>query len=1740
MKQKLIATCVAAVTFTLGAHAATFTWTDGGDGNWSTNTNWAGGTAPTAPGGTADDIVFGDTGYSSTNAYVDVDYDVSSITFNSETTQDFRLDTTSGTHTLRVPNAFSINAGVTGIVTLAGRLDTTGNTGVANNSATTVIVNFNTSGSGIFNLSNGAFKINGSGPYNSVHSGGYRIDNATLEINGPTNSGTQEGPFGTGSVFIGGTSTSNPAGLTITNIRSKVTTLPNNFVINAPGATLTHNSPQTTFIDGNVTLNEDLVLDNTAILRVRGDISGTGAISAGDSNSALSILVFEGAGNSFTGDFTLTDTAFQGRENNILGNAANVVNLDSAFFRLYVDNNYITNNASSTTITLDNDFVVTSSNGDNSSIGAQGEGGGAFPVSAFTGIFNGNISIDADTTVEIDASTNENFAQTSTSTFTGDITDGANTAGLLIYGGGNAGSTTTVNLNGTITTDGPTSIQIDPDNDDELLYGSGVVNLNGSLSNANITVGTQNTLQGSGTINLNIDGSDYDTIDVEGTLDISGLTIDFNETGDGATLGIYVLADYSAGSLSGATFGTVTDLPTGYAIDYNYESLSQIALVQSSGLFTWDGDTSEPASTTTNWVGDVAPTSPGTGTEDLVIATTGYGQTAVNFNVDYTIDSLTFNGNVDSAFRTVMGPGAHKVTVNNIVRDAGADGDITVNGRYNIPAGGTTLTNKHASSALTFNGNNTGTGSVTYQDGNFSIKTASANNSTFSGGTVIENATLEVDNNNNAGGLQHPFGNGPITLGESGSSNPANLTITLLRNGAATSLPKTINVNAPATYDIDQTGTFTHTGAIVLANDLTLDAGGVQSISGVISGTGNITTQTGTTLFTNNGNSFAGDLTVTNVLQLRADNAAGDAANQIIVDGGQLRTFMLTDAQTLTLANPITVNSGTFGGQAAGAAVDTGTFEFDGAIILSNDGVLSFIAESNPSNEQDLDFNLDGAISDGDNSASLQIEGGGFAGSDSVVNITGGLDIDGSLILINETNLGTLTTNLNSTASNANTTIGTDTTLQGSGTLTYNIDGSTSDLIDNDGTLDITSLTLAIVEGTTGATSPVYIIADYGDGTLTGGTFASVTGTPAGYTVDYAYESGTQIALVDGSIAGLIYWDGGGANNNWSTAGNWVANTAPIQPGTGTQDIYFATAGNPFDTTIFESDYVLNSINITEHVDSAFSINSGAGSHTLTVDTITVDAGATGPITLSGRYTIPAGGTEIINNSGSTVTANLDTQADVGTGPVTFNGGAFEITTGAANNAAHDGGVVIENSIVEINTINAGASAHPFGTGSLLLGEVSTLNFSTLLLSSVREGANTIDNGIVVNSPNATISNQTGAAQTFSGDITLNENLSVAQNANTFLNGAISGTGDLSVSGGAIFVISGASANTFTGAVTLGSTTQVRKDNGLGNAANAVNSSTSFRLFQETDASTLTLDNAMTFTGGSYGFQALGATVATGTATQNGALTINLNGSFTITAASNVSNVQDLTLNLAAIGDGINTADLALQGGGIAGGDSIINLSGTNTYDGTTTLSRLNDLGTLTVNVNGSQENSNITVGASTTLAGSGTLNWNIGSASANLITVNGTLDISGLTIDFNETSTPTESVYVLADYSAGSLTGASFASEVDLPSGYSIDYTYASSTQIALVSGGSGNDATSAEEFVDNFIMNGSGNPDFSWSGFTGSVYVVERTLDLAAVPIVWTPVYDSGTLGSDQALTYEDTTSFDAAIYRLVITTP
>ena len=78
------------------------------------------------------------------------------------------------------------------------------------------------------------------------------------------------------------------------------------------------------------------------------------------------------------------------------------------------------------------------------------------------------------------------------------------------------------------------------------------------------------------------------------------------------------------------------------------------------------------------------------------------------------------------------------------------------------------------------------------------------------------------------------------------------------------------------------------------------------------------------------------------------------------------------------------------------------------------------------------------------------------------------------------------------------------------GTYACEISGATADKLVIGGALDITGATLDITELSAPGV-PVFIIASYGSLT---GTFATVLHLPSGYTVDYTYLGGNQIALV--------------------------------------------------------------------------------------------------------------------------------------------------------------------------------------------------------------------------------------------------------------------------------------------------------------------------------------------------------------------------------------------------------------------------------------------------------------------------------------------------------------------------------------------------------------------------------------------------------------------------------------------------
>jgi fibronectin-binding autotransporter adhesin len=133
-------------------------------------------------------------------------------------------------------------------------------------------------------------------------------------------------------------------------------------------------------------------------------------------------------------------------------------------------------------------------------------------------------------------------------------------------------------------------------------------------------------------------------------------------------------------------------------------------------------------------------------------------------------------------------------------------------------------------------------------------------------------------------------------------------------------------------------------------------------------------------------------------------------------------------------------------------------------------------------------------------------------------------------------------------------------------------------------------------------------------------------------------------------------------------------------------------------------------------------------------------------------------------------------------------------------------------------------------------------------------------------------------------------------------------------------------------------------------------------------------------------------------------------------------------------------------------------LSGANTYSGATTING----GTLALGAVGTIDNTSaisVAAGAkletllksSYVMPSGKTITFGIdgaGSGSSGQINAAG-LDISGATVAFNVSGPLDDAAYVLASYT--SKTGAAFGS-VTPPSGYTIDYSYNSGTQIALV----------------------------------------------------------------------------------------
>ncbi|MEO5915368.1 MAG: autotransporter-associated beta strand repeat-containing protein [Luteolibacter sp.] len=127
-----------------------------------------------------------------------------------------------------------------------------------------------------------------------------------------------------------------------------------------------------------------------------------------------------------------------------------------------------------------------------------------------------------------------------------------------------------------------------------------------------------------------------------------------------------------------------------------------------------------------------------------------------------------------------------------------------------------------------------------------------------------------------------------------------------------------------------------------------------------------------------------------------------------------------------------------------------------------------------------------------------------------------------------------------------------------SGSYSCEIDGPVSDKLVVSGTLDVSGATLAITE-LNPAEAPVMVIASYTGSQPT--PFASVTGLPAGYTVDYNYLGGNQIALVQPGGSPFGAWISGFFPGEANPA--VVGPEADPDKDGGSNSLEFALGGDP-------------------------------------------------------------------------------------------------------------------------------------------------------------------------------------------------------------------------------------------------------------------------------------------------------------------------------------------------------------------------------------------------------------------------------------------------------------------------------------------------------------------------------------------------------------------------------------------------
>ncbi|WP_294901555.1 autotransporter-associated beta strand repeat-containing protein, partial [Tatumella sp. UBA2305] len=915
--------------------------------------------------------------------------------------------------------------------------------------------------------------------------------------------------------------------------------------------------------------------------------------------------------------------------------------------------------------------------------------------------------------------------------------------------------------------------------------------------------------------------------------------------------------------------------------------------------------------------GDQELTKNGSGTLILSGDNTYSGGTALNTGkIAVGHNNALGSGELTMAADTILGFISDKLTLANNVLLNGNGTAIDTNGNTGtlngIVSGNTALT-KTGDGTLVLNGVNTYTGGTNLETGEIDI----SNSASLSSGdlTMADDTTLgfttdnlDLANNITLNGLNSAIATGDFSETLSGVisgvgqiSKTGSGTLTLTGNntysGGTTLDGGEIaigNSNALSTGNLtmaDATTLGFTTGDLNLANNVTLSGGTAtvdtgskpQSLSGVISGAGELAKDGSGTLTLTNDNTYTGGTRLSaGEIDVNNNNALGTGTLTMAAD-----TVLGFISDKLALANDLLLSGGT-ATVATGSNSETlnGTVSGDGLLAKTGNGTLTLTGDNTYTGGTDLtEGKLDVGSSTAVGTGTLYMADGttlGFTAGDlDLANdmVLGGTDPTIATGSYNET----LSGNISGSASLTKT---------GSGTLTLNGDNSYS---------GGTSLT----EGEIAAGS---------SNALGSGDLTMSADTTLGFAADNlnlannVSLAGDNTAIDTGRYAGTL-------------SGVVSGNAALTKNGSGT----LVLAGH----NTYSGGTNLSAGEIDAGSSSALGTGSLAMADGTTLGFTTGDLNLANAVALSGTGTIATGSN---NETLSGVISGEGGLAKTGSGTLTLSG-----------DNTYSGGTSLSAGEIDVSNNSA------LGTGSLAMTDGTTLGFTTgdlnLANAVALSGTGTIATGSNNETLSGVISGDGTLAKTGSGTLTLSGD-------NTYSGGTSLSAGEIDVSNnsalgtGSLAMTDGTTLGFTTGDLNLANAVTLT---GTGTIATGSNNETLSGVISgdgalaKTGSGTLTLTGDSTYTGGttlSAGEIDVGNSHALGT----GALAMADNTTLGFTTGG-----LDLANNISLGGSGsaIATGDYSeTLSGDISGagqisktGSGTLTLNGDNSYSGGTTLS---------------------------------------------------------------------------------------------------------------------------------------------------------------------------------------------------------